>query len=261
MPYVLLAYRSAEHEATGFTPARLMFGRELRLPVDLATGRPPGAELPNTYTDYAQTLQQRLEEAHRWARQHLKVSGQAMWRQYQGRARNAQHRPGDWVWLHNPQRKPGKSPKLQSDWKGPYKVAEVLSAVNYRLEMPEKKRASKIVHVDRLWRHPGEGKFTWGEKTGSEERGSDSSGSESGSDSDSNPDSDSDVNSDRDTEEGDEDAVHRYLLRQESDEEVEIDSESEETLSDTEERVNESELRPLRNRRPPAWLMDYVIDV
>ncbi|XP_076043777.1 uncharacterized protein LOC143026878 [Oratosquilla oratoria] len=172
-----MAYRSAEHEATGFTPAKLMFGREIRLPVDLSTGRPLEAELPHTYRDYVMTMQRRLEEASRWARQHLRVSGQAMWSQYQGRARNAEHQPGDLVWLHNPQRKPGKSPKLQSDWKGPYKVTEVISAVNYRLEMPGRKRACKIIHVDRLWKHPGEGEFTWGERGDVESRDSDSIGS------------------------------------------------------------------------------------
>lgn len=36
-PYVLMAYGAAEHEATGFTPAKLMFGRGIRLPVDLST--------------------------------------------------------------------------------------------------------------------------------------------------------------------------------------------------------------------------------
>ena len=41
LPALLMAYRSAEHEATSYTPARLMLGRELQLPVDLATGRPP----------------------------------------------------------------------------------------------------------------------------------------------------------------------------------------------------------------------------
>ena len=39
LPAMLMAYRSAVHESTDFSPASLMFDRELRLPVDLATGR------------------------------------------------------------------------------------------------------------------------------------------------------------------------------------------------------------------------------
>ncbi|XP_076029467.1 uncharacterized protein LOC143018176 isoform X1 [Oratosquilla oratoria] len=228
-----MAYRSAKHEATGFTPAKLMFGREIRLPVDLSTGRPPGAELPHTYSDYVMMMQRRLEEVSRWARQHLRVSGQAMWRQYQGRARNAEHQPGDMVWLHNPQRKPGKSPKLQSDWEGPYKVTEVISAVNYRLEMPGRKRASKVAHVDRLWKHPGEGEFIWGERD-VDSRDSDS-GSSSCDDGDHSPSVEREYDSDTESDEG---VAHE--------DEVERD-----------QRPG----RPPRNRKLPAWLTDYVIDI
>ncbi|XP_069993596.1 uncharacterized protein [Penaeus vannamei] len=38
LPFLLVAYRSAEHEANTYTPARLMLGRELRLPMDEETG-------------------------------------------------------------------------------------------------------------------------------------------------------------------------------------------------------------------------------
>ena len=40
IPYLMLAYRSAVHESTGCTPAKVVFGRDLRLPVDLLFGRP-----------------------------------------------------------------------------------------------------------------------------------------------------------------------------------------------------------------------------
>ncbi|ROT77825.1 hypothetical protein C7M84_003484 [Penaeus vannamei] len=52
LPSLLMAYRSAQHEATTHTPAKLMFGRELRLPVDLATGRPP-QEVTDPISNYA----------------------------------------------------------------------------------------------------------------------------------------------------------------------------------------------------------------
>ncbi|GBN39028.1 hypothetical protein AVEN_58546-1 [Araneus ventricosus] len=38
LPLFLLAYRSAVHETTGFTPSRILYGRELRLPCDLLFG-------------------------------------------------------------------------------------------------------------------------------------------------------------------------------------------------------------------------------
>ncbi|UYV73615.1 K02A2.6-like [Cordylochernes scorpioides] len=49
LPPFLMAYRAAIHETTGQTPAKIMFGRELRLPCDLEFGSPgePPAETSN----------------------------------------------------------------------------------------------------------------------------------------------------------------------------------------------------------------------
>ncbi|KAK8395460.1 hypothetical protein O3P69_006252 [Scylla paramamosain] len=65
--------------------------------------------------------------------------------------------------LLNPQCKPGRSPNLQLSWEGPYNVVEAVSALTYRLDMPGRKGADKVVNVDCLWRHPGDGVYTWSE--------------------------------------------------------------------------------------------------
>ena len=41
LPFLMLAYRSSEHESTGFSPNRMMLGREAELPVNLLYGPPP----------------------------------------------------------------------------------------------------------------------------------------------------------------------------------------------------------------------------
>lgn len=227
LPYVLMAYRAAEHEATHFTPARLMFGREMRLPVDLALGRPPDAGLPTVQSEYAVALQRRLEDARQRVSGNLKLAGHSMWQRYQQRVREATYSPGEQVWLHNPRRRRGLSPKLQSPWEGPYTVAEALSAVTYRLAPAGGHGKSKVVHVDRLWKYAGDGTFSWGR----EEEGTPGSppsapkgasnvaleGDDQSSQSD-EPDDGSDISSDED---------------------LEVD-------------------RPARARRPPLWLKDYV---
>ncbi len=78
VPAMLMAYRSAVHEATDYTPARLMFGRELRLPIDLATGRPPDVCFPTVAFGYAAAVQERLAEVHHKVRSKLRVTSQAM---------------------------------------------------------------------------------------------------------------------------------------------------------------------------------------
>ena len=41
LPFLMLAYRSSEHESTGFSPNQMMLGREAELPVDLLYGPSP----------------------------------------------------------------------------------------------------------------------------------------------------------------------------------------------------------------------------
>ncbi|GFU31360.1 retrovirus-related Pol polyprotein from transposon 412 [Trichonephila clavipes] len=45
LPFFLLAYRSAVHETTGYSPSQMLFGRDLRLPADLLFRRPSDAPL------------------------------------------------------------------------------------------------------------------------------------------------------------------------------------------------------------------------
>ncbi|MPC20958.1 hypothetical protein E2C01_013924 [Portunus trituberculatus] len=71
------------------------------------------------------------------------------------------------VWLHNPRRRRGLSPKLQSPWEGPYTVVAVPSAVAYKIRRGHKR--ALVVHADRLWRYHGPGRFSWGSDEPEEE--------------------------------------------------------------------------------------------
>ena len=55
VPLLMTAYRTAMHETLGNTPAKLMLGRDLHLPVDLLTGR-PNDEPVSEVTDYAREV-------------------------------------------------------------------------------------------------------------------------------------------------------------------------------------------------------------
>ncbi|KAJ8346723.1 hypothetical protein SKAU_G00281240 [Synaphobranchus kaupii] len=69
LPLVLWAYRSAVQESSQLTPAALMFGRELRTPVDLVFGAPPEPEEPSrTREEYYNRLRDRLLVTHDFAR-------------------------------------------------------------------------------------------------------------------------------------------------------------------------------------------------
>ncbi|MPC65793.1 hypothetical protein E2C01_059929 [Portunus trituberculatus] len=74
-----------------------MFGRELRLPVDLATGRPPDVYLPTVDSVFAAALQERLAEAHREVRGKLRMASRAMKELYDRRMRDARYTEGNRV--------------------------------------------------------------------------------------------------------------------------------------------------------------------
>ncbi|KAL6459687.1 hypothetical protein MHYP_G00314460 [Metynnis hypsauchen] len=142
LPVVLLAYRSAVQETTGFTPALLMFGRELRTPVTLAFGAPPdgGGNAPDT-PSFVSDLRSSLDLAHGLARSNQSAAVQKQKRVHDPLAVGAR------VWLYNPQRKKGLCPKLQSAWVGPCSVLSRLGEVVYRIRWG---RRTMIVHRDRL---------------------------------------------------------------------------------------------------------------
>ena len=65
-----MSSRSAVHEATQFTPAMLMFGRELRVPLDLLIGRPQEELDDRGYPEYVERLRKSVETVHNFALVH-----------------------------------------------------------------------------------------------------------------------------------------------------------------------------------------------
>lgn len=143
----LLSYRSAEHEASGFSPAYLNLGRELKLPADLAFGSPK--ETAHDVPLYALELKERLHKTHKIARENLHLAASSMKTRYDLKKNQCCFIPGDDVWFYNPKRKKGVSPKLQSDWEGPAQVKARLSDLVYRIQC-KGQRKQKVIHVDRL---------------------------------------------------------------------------------------------------------------
>jgi len=159
IPFLLMAYRSAIHDTTGCSPVKLMMGRELKLPIDLIFGRPE-EEPPQTVTDYANMLHERLERVHHFAHDHLQLMSNKMKQRYDPLLECQPFQAGDAVWLHNPLRKKGLSPKLQRPWQGPYIVTKRINDLVYRIQQGPKAKP-KVVHRNRLWCYSGENVPTW----------------------------------------------------------------------------------------------------
>lgn len=95
LPFFLMAYRSAINESTGQTPARILFGRELRLPCDLVFRCKPGE-------DYVSELRRKMDDIHQEVRSHIQIASDRMKERYDIQAKEHQYAKGDLVWLYNP---------------------------------------------------------------------------------------------------------------------------------------------------------------
>eukprot|EP00117_Sycon_ciliatum_P011053 scpid10434/ scgid12689/ Retrovirus-related Pol polyprotein from transposon 412; Protease; Reverse transcriptase; Endonuclease len=144
----MFAYRSCVHASTQHTPSRLMFGRELVLPLDIMYGSPPRPH-PD-YPLYVQQLEASLKTAFANARQ---LNALALRRQKKGYDGTVHTKPrlqvGAEVSVFSPVVPKGKSPKLHSYWSGPFVVRKVLDSVTATIEDASKGQRL-TVHVNRL---------------------------------------------------------------------------------------------------------------
>lgn len=132
LPYVTMAYRSVEHETTGYSPNYLMFGREVQTPLDIMYEMPTSVKsIPENR--WAWELKEKMETAHRLVRENI---GGAMLRQKSLHDRKVsweRFNEGDKVYVFFPWHMTGQSPKLTNFLRGPFKVSERITDVTYKV--------------------------------------------------------------------------------------------------------------------------------
>ncbi len=70
---------------------------------------------------------------------------------YDIRSKRPSFHVGQSVWLFDPRHRSGLSAKLQSWWRGPLTVTDIINDVVVRIHDPLKPRSKhRVVHVDRL---------------------------------------------------------------------------------------------------------------
>ena len=120
-----MALHATEHRQTGFTPNRLMLGREVFLPVDVLLGTAMYNSTPVSPPEWVKKLTKDLEEAHEEARKNLDAAQRRQKRSYDVCLRDFHLSSGDLVYKVDDSTKVGVSKKLRPPWKGPYLVVQV----------------------------------------------------------------------------------------------------------------------------------------
>jgi len=132
LPFVLNAYNTTVHSATGFSPHFLMFGREQRAPVDVSLGNPRRDQ--KTVSEYAELLLDRMKRAHDLVRQRLQRYSERMKKKNNVSVNERVFAPGQHVWVLNPQVYRSRCPKWERRYTWPYVVLKRLNDVNYLVQ-------------------------------------------------------------------------------------------------------------------------------
>ena len=145
VPFALFALRSAPNRDTLYSPFELVYGRQVRTPLDILHQGWVELEFEELNTsEWAEWLVDRLQCWHEVMRQRSEVASKKRKQAFDKKSVLRQFEVGDRVLC----RIPGMTHKLQESWHGPYPVVEVLNRVDYRIEFV--KGNKKVLHVNNL---------------------------------------------------------------------------------------------------------------
>ncbi|KZR97175.1 Uncharacterized protein APZ42_008103, partial [Daphnia magna] len=254
LQYVCFAYNTARQESTGYSPFFLLYGREPRLPIDLELDADPNPlrTEEGAAMSYADRLQADLTEAREIVQTRMEQVKQK--EAYDARHRELSFQAGDLVLVYKPFRKVGKSEKLLHRWLRPYKVLRQTTPVNYEVISATGRGKADIVHVARMksfheatldWQSPQK---ATSDNTESTEENVRQPGGEQQEDAQDLPDS---IDSNPYTEE-------EVTVREEIN--VSPDTTGNEVpYSPPDQIPSNASRRPMRNRRPPARYLTFLV--
>lgn len=148
LPFLMFAYREVPQASTGFSPFELLYGREVRGPLDVLResweGDSPGQ--PVNIASYVLKMREKLEQLTSRAHDHLSKAQfrQKVW--YDQTARSRSFTPGEKVLLLLP----SSESSLLAKWQGPYEVLRKAGEVTYEIAMPDRRRQKQLFHVNLL---------------------------------------------------------------------------------------------------------------
>ncbi len=147
LPYLLFAYREVPQASTGFSPFELLYGQQVRGPLDLLKEQWEGPKDGTcSVVQYVIQMRERLEEMTSLAQENIKKAQQTQKVWYDKKARERSFEPGQRVLLLLPT----SENKLLAKWHGPYKVVRKTGSVTYEISMPERGKKKQTFHINLL---------------------------------------------------------------------------------------------------------------
>ena len=153
LPYCLMAYRNIPHEATKESPFFLMFGRDMELPIHLTIKE--NRVKYNLDDNYVTELLTKMQMAHVTAKENIEKSINKRCEKFNHRKTRREFMLGDVVYMYSPAVQGNiLSRKLQTKWRGPYRIIEKKGPVTFKIKEIHGKK-EHMVHADRLKLYKG----------------------------------------------------------------------------------------------------------
>ncbi|XP_013856350.1 uncharacterized protein LOC106512230 [Austrofundulus limnaeus] len=146
LPWLLMAAREVTQESTGFSPNELVFGHQVRGPLAVLKTNLESSDPPLNLFDYVNGFRRRLFLAGKLASENLKKAQRKMKKWFDQKAETRVFHPGDKVLALLPVQ--GSS--FQAKFYGPYSVLRQVSAQDYVVSTPDRKKLTQLCHVNLL---------------------------------------------------------------------------------------------------------------
>lgn len=148
LPYLLFAYREVPQASTGFSPFELLYGRQVRGPLDVLREAWEGPQTPKSHSVLMHILKMRdkMEEMTELVRDNLEQAQMHQKAWYDKAARQRHLNPGQKVLLLLPT----SENKLLARWQGPYEVVRKMGPATYEIDLPGRRKPRQTFHVNLL---------------------------------------------------------------------------------------------------------------
>ena len=147
LKYLLLAYRDSPHSVTGFSPFTLMFGREVRGPLELLRTSWVDEDVEDcNVSEWLVGVKLKMAEMAELVSDRERVAKTKMKKYYDKPAKAKHFDVGEMVLV----RRPALHGKFERAWDGPFQVGKVVSPVTYLIQRPGHSSRSKVIHANLL---------------------------------------------------------------------------------------------------------------
>jgi len=160
LPLVAFAYNSSTHEATKISPFKVVYGKELRFPIEIGLGTANYTGTGLSKASLASDIKTNFREILDLVKESTEIAQHKMMRRADKIQTPVEYWVGEKVWLYVPTKtntirnknnvEERKAAKLKFPWQGPYEVIKQVNANVVKLRYNDGTQLGQNVHVNRL---------------------------------------------------------------------------------------------------------------